>query len=285
MLSRSLIARLVTAISCALPLASGGQTLPAAAPSPSPSPAASVTDPCTSLTNLISRPTFSTAACVVKFADLLIQTGYTNVTTSGRGANSALTYPQANLSVGLGKNLEFDFVPESFARYSGTPGASGSTDSAIGFKYELGYSRKAIVGVNVLYTLATGSAPFSGFGDGLLASANASYALSSALGLFASFGYNVQSAGAPGIPARYHDFQPSLGTSLALPQDYTVFVEGFNQSSTAVGLGGRYAFDTGLQKDVGSRLQLDFNYFDYFGAQNGGRQHSLGFGASYLVGS
>jgi len=266
------------------PLAARAQAVPSPAPASSPA-ATTATDPCTSLTNLVSRPTFSTSACVVKFADLLIQTGYTNATTGGNGANSVVTYPQANLGVGLGKNLEFDLAPESFARYSGTPSASGATDSTIGFKYEFGYSSKAVAGVNAVYTLATGSAPFSGFGDGLLANVNASYALSPALGLFASFGYNVQSAGAPGIPARYHDFQPSLGASLSLPQSYTVFLEGFNQSSSGVGLGGRSGFDTGFQKDIGSRLQLDANYFDYFGAQNGSRLHSLGFGASYLIGS
>ena len=273
----------------ALPIASLASPTPPPVASPTPaataSPAAGVSDPCTSLSTLVSRPTFGTAACAVKRADLLVETGYTNATSSGSGANSVVTYPQASLRVGLGGNLEFDLNPESVARYSGTPRAVGTTDSALGLKYELGYTSKMLYGVNVLYTLPTGSAPFSGFGDGLLANVNAAYTLSPALGLFATMGYNVQSAGAPGLPARYHDFQPSLGASLVLPQSFNFFLEGFNQSSTGVGLGGRYGYDTGFQKDVGSRLQLDVNYYDYFAVQNGGHLHSIGVGASYLIGS
>ncbi len=237
------------------------------------------------LSQLVSRPTFSTAACAVKRSDLLLESGYTNATTSGNGANEFVTYPQASLRVGLGNNLEFDLDPESLARLSGKPVVTGTTDSTIGAKYEFGYTSKMVYGVNALDTLSTGSAPFTGFGDGLLVNLNAALALSPALGLFATFGYNEQSAGSLNVPARYHAIQPSLGATLALPQNFDVFLEGFNQSSTGPGLGGRSGFDTGFQEDVGSRLQLDFNYFDYFGVQNGGRLHAIGFGAAYLVGS
>ncbi|MBD5654902.1 MAG: hypothetical protein IAI50_06940, partial [Candidatus Eremiobacteraeota bacterium] len=180
-----------------IPLAAFAQTAPAASPSPAAgaSPGAAVSDPCLSLSTLVSRPTVTTSACAVKHGDLLIESGYTNATTGGNGANSTVTYPQANLRVGLGGNLEFDFNPESLARYSGTPRAVGTTDSSIGLKYELGYTSKMTYGLNALYTLPTGSAPFSGFGDGVLINANATLALSPALGLFGTFGYNEQSEG------------------------------------------------------------------------------------------
>jgi hypothetical protein len=221
----------------------------------------------------------------VKKSDLLVESGYTNATTSGGGANELVTYPQANLRVGLGNNFEFDLNPESVARLSGKPVISGTTDSTIGAKYEFGYTSKMVYGVNALYTLPTGSTAFTGFGDGVLANLNAALALSPALGLFATFGYNEQSAGTLTVPARFHNIAPSLGASLALPQNFDVFLEGFNQSSTGPGLGGRSGFDTGFQKDVGSRVQLDFNYFDYFGVQNGARLRTIGFGAAYLIGS
>jgi hypothetical protein len=267
---------------CCTPLAARAQATPA--PSPSPAAAPGVSDPCTSLSSLVSRPTFSTAACAVKRSDLLIETGYTNLTTSGNGAASSVTYPQASLRVGLGHNLEFDFNPTSIARLSGNPPITGTTDSAIGVKYEFGYTSKLTYGVNALYTLATGSGPFTGNGDGILANVNASLTLSPALGLFGTAGYNEQSAGSVSVPARYHAFQPSLGATLSLPLSFDVFLEGFDQSSTGPGLGGRFGYDTGFQKDVGSRLQLDFNYFDY-GVQNAVHPHAIGFGASYLFGS
>ncbi len=141
-------------------------------------------------------------------------------------------------------------------------------------------------GVNAVYTLPVGSAAvFSANGDGILANVNANFALSPAVGLFGTFGYNAQSAGPVNAASRYHDYQPSLGASVSLPQNFAVFLEGFDLSSTGPGLGGRFGYDTGFQKDIGSRLQLDFNYFDYLGVQNGQHQHSIGFGAAYLLGS
>ncbi len=262
-----------------VPIAVCAQGGPSSAPTPSGPP-----DPCASLSTLVSRPTFSTAACAVKRSDLLIETGYTNATTSGDGASSLVTYPQANLRVGVGRNLEFDLNPQSLARLSVVPRAVGTTDGAIGAKFEFGYTSKLLYGVNVLYTLATGTAAFSGNGDGILANLNADLTLSPALSLFGTLGYNEQSAGSVTVPARYHDFQPSIGASLSLPQSFSVFLEGFNQSSTGPGLAGRSGFDTGFERNFGSRLQLDFNYFDYLGVQNGGHLHSIGFGAAYLIG-
>jgi hypothetical protein len=272
------------------PQSSPSAVVPPASPAPAVSPAPAETpagpsDPCTSLSNLVSRPTFSTAACAVKPRDLLIETGYTNATTSGNGAGNLVTYPQASVRVGLGHNLEVDLDPDSLARLSGPPAINGTTDSAIGAKYEFGYTSNLVYGVNVLYTLATGSPPFTGNGNGILANLNAGLSLSPAFSLFATLGYNEQSAGTPVVPARVHDVQPSLGATLSLPQSFDVFLEGYDQSATAPGLGGRFGYDTGFQKDVGSRLQLDFNYFDYLGVQNGAHLHSIGFGAAYLVGS
>jgi hypothetical protein len=266
------------------PRATPPPAVPAASPAPGATPAGP-TDPCTSLSNLVSRPTFSTAACAVKLHDVLIETGYTNATTSGGGAGTLVTYPQASVRAGVGHNLEVDLDPDSLARLSGPPAINGTTDSTIGAKYEFGYTSNLVYGINVLYTLSTGSQPFTGNGNGILANLNAGLSLSPALSLFGTVGYNEQSAGTPAVPARVHDLQPSLGATLSLPQSFDIFLEGFNQSATAPGLGGRFGYDTGFQKDVGSRLQLDFNYFDFLGVQNGGHLHSLGFGAAYLIGS
>jgi len=287
-------ARSLATVACAATLSAGAVTRVAAAPAPaasaSPAPTsaatpAGVSDPCTSLSTLVSRPSSGTASCTVKPANLLIETGYTNATTSGAGASSLVSYPQATLRVGVARNLEFDLVPESIARLSGDPRLTGTTDSAIGAKYEFGYTSKFVYGANVLYTLSTGNGPFTGNGDGLLANLNAGLTLSPALAVFATLGYNEQSAATPSIPARFHAFQPSLGLSLALPQSFAFYAEGFDQSSTGPGLGGRFGYDLGIQKDVGSRLQLDVNYYNYPGVQNGGHLHSIGFGAAYLIGS
>lgn len=216
---------------------------------------------------------------------MLLETGYTNATTSGAGTGNLVTYPQANLRVGIGRNLEFDLDPESIGRLSGPPRISGVTDSTIGLKYEFGYTSKLVYGANALYTLATGDGPFTGNGDGILVNLNAALTLSPALGLFGTLGYSEQSAGSPSQPSRFGAFLPSLGASLTLPFGLTYFAEGFDQSSIGPGLGGRFGFDTGLQKDIGSRLQLDVNSYDYPGVFGGGHLHAVGFGAAYLIGN
>jgi hypothetical protein len=263
------------------------QSAPVPVSSPSPVPAAVSTDagdPCDQLSNLVSRPSFSTAACVVKPNALLLQTGYANLATSGANGSRMVTYPQENVSIGVAKRIEFDINPPSFARIAGSSPASGATDGSIGAKVQLGQSSRITSGVNALYTLQSGTAPFTGSGDGVLVNVNASYALSPAAGLFASLGYNEQSAGTPEVPAAYHDVQPSLGASFALPQNFTIYAEGFNQSSTGPGMSGSFAFDTGLQKDIGSRLQVDAEIFDYPSIRAGAHQHAVGFGAAYLFG-
>ena len=272
---------------CGAPRVALAQTAPAtAAPSPAPSPTqAAVNDPCTSLGSLVSRPTVTTSACATKFGDLLIETGYTNFATGGSGANQAVTYPQANLRVGLGHNVEFDLNPASIERISGSPTITGATDTSLGFKYEISYTRKFLYGVNVLYTVNSGDPATSANGDGVLANVNASYFASPAISLFSTVSYNAQSAGSEAAPQRYHGFNPSLGTSITLPGTLpSFFLEGFGLTSYGPGASGRYGFDTGFQKDIGSKLQLDVNYYQYPGSYGGSHLHAIGFGAAYVFG-
>ena len=261
---------------------------PAPAPSPGPSPTpsatpASASDPCLSLNNLVSRPSFSTSACVIKRNAFLVQTGYANTATSGSAASQLVIYPQTSLGTGIAQNVEFDLNPPSIERVSGSAPAHGDSDGSIGVKIQLGQTSKVTYGVNALYTLQSGTPPFTGSGDGILANVNGSLTLSPAVGLFGTIGYNEQSAGAPGFPNKYYDFQESLGGSVSLPQSFAVYLEAFTLSSTGPSTGGTFGFDTGIQEDVGSRLQLDAEYYDYLTVR-GTHQHSVGFGAAYLLG-
>jgi hypothetical protein len=234
---------------------------------------------------LVSRPSFSTAACTVKPHDLLVESGYTNTAASGRGATNTIDYPQTNLRVGIGRDLEFDLDPESYERTSTTPKIAGGSDTSLGAKYEFGYTSRFVYGVNALLTTNSGDPAFSGNGDGVLANINAAYSASPAVGVFGTAGYNAQSAGSPSAPMRFHGVDPSLGVSISLVSNLTYYGEGFGQSSTGPGLGGRYGFDTGFEEDIGSRLQLDASYYDFTGVQGGLHLHSVGFGAAYLIGS
>ncbi len=249
-----------------------------------PARAATDADPCASLSNLVSRPTAATAACAVKPGDGLLETGSTVTSTGGGGGTTTALLPQANLRLGVAPRLEIDLVPPSYERQSGSPPATGTSDAFAGFKYQIGATSKMIYGVNVLSTLDTGSVDFSANGDGVLANVNAALSLSPAIGLFATFGYNAQSGGTRPNPERYRGFDPALGATVAVPLGLTVFAEGFGASSTAPGGSGLYGFDTGLQKDIGPRVQLDVNLFEYPRLQTGAHQSSIGFGAAYLFG-
>jgi len=270
-------------VACCGPQLAAAQTQPTPSPAPSVTPAA-VSDPCTALSSLVSRPTFGTAACAVKPNDLLVESGYTNLTTSGTGASSAVTYPQASLRVGVAHDLEFDLDPSSIERISGAPNVTDTTDTSLGVKYEIGYTSKLLYGVNVLYTVNSGGPIAGSNGEGVLANFNGAWTLSPAVGLFATVGYNAQSAGPRAAPQRYHGIDSSLGGSVSLPASFAFALEGFGQSSTAPGEGGRYGFDAAVERDIGSRVQLDVNYYDYLGVQNGAHLHSIGFGAAYLIG-
>ena len=270
----------------------GSIVAPASAAPPSPAPSATPSaapagpsDPCTAMSALVSRPSFSTSSCTVKPHDLLVESGYTNTAASGRGATNTIDYPQTSLRVGVARNLEFDLDPESYERTSTVPKTAGGSDTSLGAKYEFGYTSRFTYGVNALLTTNSGDPSFSGNGTGVLANMNAAYSASPALGFFGTAGYNAQSGGSVSAPARFHGVDPSLGASISLPANLTYYAEGFGQSSTAPGLGGRYGFDTGFEEDIGSRLQFDASYYDFTGAQGGMHLHSVGFGAAYLIGS
>jgi len=252
---------------------------------PAPVAPSGPTDPCTSLLALVNRPAVTSTPCSVKRGDLLVETGYTNTTSSGAATGNLAVYPQGYIRVGALRNLELDIAPTSIARISGT--TAQLTDSQIGAHYELGYSPKFITGVNFLATIPSGYPAVSGQGTGYTFNLESTYAITSVLGLAAQVGYNNLSAGSPdGVgTVRVQSFNPSLALVLGLPQSFQLFVEGFGASSGGPGQSGRFGLDGGLQKTIGSRLQLDVNASQSLGAFGGVRTHSLGFGAAYLLGS
>ena len=266
----------------------------AQAPSPAPSatPAASAsampamaTDPCASLLALVTRPTVTTSGCSVKPGQTLIETGYTNQTTSGAGGGVMVTYPQAEVRIGLPRKWEFDVFVPSWNKTAMAPATSGPGDASAGVKYEFGYTSRLLTGADVVATVPTGAAPFTGGGPSYAYDVNAAYTLSPNVGLSATAGYNSVSAPGPtGAIERFGTFSPSLVLADMLGRNFQVFAEAYGSTTAGPGLGGRYGVDVGLQKDVGSRLQLDVEYGDTLTVIGGLHPHYVGFGAAYLFG-
>lgn len=208
---------------------------------------------------LVSRPTVTTSPCSVKDGRVPLETGYTNTTTSGIGGGVVATYPQAALRAGLPHNFELDaFVPSWYVS-TGPPRVSGPSDVGAGLKYVLGYTSRAVGALAVVLTAPTG------------------------VGASGTHAYVSNAApSSSGSVQRFTTFMPSLGVAWALPNAFQVYLEGFGTTTAGPGFGGRYGSDVGLQKDIGSRFQLDVEYGDTLTVTAGLHPHYVGFGAAYL---
>ena len=130
-----MIRALIVAALVAFPAAAGAQA------APSPSPAASATpapDICsTGLGAVVGRPTQTTAACVVKPNQVLIESGYQTQTVDAAGASYTFqSYPLATIRIGTKlRNVEFDVIPPSAIRSAGTNAVG---DTGAGVRWQIG---------------------------------------------------------------------------------------------------------------------------------------------------
>ncbi len=287
----SQISSYVAATAAAVLLATGAPARAAGtadpAPQPSPTPAA-VSDPCTTLLAVVSRPSITTAACNVKRGDVFLETGYTNTTTSGNGASGLVSYPNAEIRAGLiGSTLEVDFFAPSASRLtSGGSTFTGTSDAGFGLKLEGGYTAKSVYGAFANVTVPTGDAAFTGGISQFAYGINYSYAVTPAFAFATTLGYNqLAGVNAAGAPARYGTFVPSLIGTLSLPMNTQAFAEVAHYLHAGYGLPPRTFFDAGLQHDIGSFVQLDVEYGTNFNAVAGAKSHYVGAGAAFRFGS
>ena len=226
-------------------------TLVAQAPPPSPSPVPS--DPCTSLSALVTRPTVTNAVCTVRPNHVEIEGGYQNTTAPDAG--NTVIYPQALVRVGTAvPALEVQVTPPQAMRTSAGGTLTGTTDTGFGLKYVLGYTPTFSYGVQANWTVPTGSAAFSAGATQSIYALQAGYTLSPAFSLFGGVQDQLLAAGG----ARYGSFVPTLGVSAALPGSTSLYAE-IAQFTKALGPGSatRTQYITGVSHGVGPRLQVD----------------------------
>jgi hypothetical protein len=260
------------------------QATPAPAPAPSATPSGGLADPCNGILAFVNRPTFSTGACTIKRGMVMLETGYTNQTNSGAGANNIVTYPNGFVRVGTSKNLELEFTPPSLISSSGPPRINGATDTTYGLKWEAGYTSKLTYGLSASATLKTGSPAFTELGTSYNASFNYSYTLTPVFSLFGSFAYSSLVGTNPisGANQRFGSFAPSLGMTAALPGSQQLFFEYANIGSAGPSLGGRSLYDFGYQAVLTPHLMVDVEYGASPTAIAGSKFSYTGFGISYL---
>lgn len=266
--------------------AARGQAPPAsAAPSPSPSATPSgPSDPCGSILSIVTRPTVTTSTCTVRDGHALVETGYTNATVTGASGGVTASYPQAFLRVGIGQHVELAFTPPSYNRSSiGDTMATGSSDTNLNVKWEIGYSEKAVWGANVQVSAPTGSPAFTAGGAEYTANANWGYALNSVWSLAGTFGFNsLAGPNASGQFQRYSAFIPSMEVTAALPGTSQAFLEYAYFSHDGPGFGPKNIVDFGYQRDFGAHVQLDVEYGFQPNVVNGQKQHYVGAGLSLM---
>jgi hypothetical protein len=241
------------------------QVSPSPAPSPSPSatpsaigPAFGDSDPCTTISAIVTRPTVTNAVCTVRPNHVEIEAGYQNTTFPGNG--NTVVYPQGLIRVGtVVPRLELQVLPPQYERTTtlGGPVVIGSSDAGAGLKYILGYTPKLNYGVQVNYTAQTGTNAFSAGATQSVYAFQMGYTLSPVFSLTAGAQDQILASG--GI--QYGSFVPSLVLGVSLPNSIGLFAE-VSQFTHALGTGTptRTQYIGGLYHEFGQRLQVDVEY-------------------------
>jgi hypothetical protein len=256
-----------------------------AAPSPSPSPTpAAVSDPCGSLLSIVARPTVTTGVCTVRKGHVDVETGYTNTVTTGTGGGVLVNYPQTFLRAGVGSHAEIAITPPSFLRSSaGGSLITGGSDLNFGAKWELGYTSKALWGVNAVVSLPSGSPAFTAGGPQYTGNFNWGYTLDSTWSLAGTVGFNsLVGTTAAGRLQRYFAVIPSVELTASLPANSQLFGEYVYVSPAGPGFNGKTILDFGYQRDFGSHVQFDIEYGIQPTVVNGQQSHYLGAGLAFM---
>jgi len=223
--------------------------------------------------------------CTVRQRKVLLETGYTNTTTTGRGGGYTASYPQALARFGSGDSqFEYDIVPPSanVVNFGGTR-TSGTTDLGFGVKSELGYNARASWGANAFVTIPSGSPGFTAGAAQYTGNFNWSYTVNPTIGLSGTLGFNsLAGLNVNNQVKRFFSFIPSIIVSAYYPANSYFFAEYTYFSQAGVGLGGRSLFDYGFVHDVGPHLQLDIEAGVQPTTLNGQRLHYIGAGISFM---
>lgn len=243
----------------------------AQAPAATPAPSATPSDPCGGPGRLLAtanRPTVGFSTCAVAPHTVVFELGYQNQVSGTSNAGSIQSQaPQNFLRVGVAPRFELDIAGPNYAATrtfaAGVPDrvTDGVTDSGLGLKYEFVPSGKWTEAVDLLDTPPNGS-PFLTSGSATLTgNFDISYAMSSATSLSSTIAVSATGGFAPdGTQERYGVTEPSVVLATQIPNFYQFYAEYVFVSKIAPNLGGRAFLDGGVQKLLGTRMEVDLEY-------------------------
>jgi hypothetical protein len=267
-----------------------GLAAPARADTPAPSPSPTTTpavpsDPCGSISSIVTRPSVTTSVCTVRAHHVLLENGWQNTTVTGPGGGAIANYPQSYARLGSSDSaVEYDFTPPSAERSStGGTVAGGVSDVGGGMKWELGYGARWSYGANFAVTFPTGSHAFTAGAPQYTGNFNWGYTVNPTISLAGTVGVNsLAGFGSTGSVQRYLAVIPSLDVEFSLPASTSAFVEYAYFSQAGIGLGGKSLIDGGISHDFGPNVQADAEYGDQLTTLLGQRQHYIGAGLSFI---
>ena len=264
----------------AVEFALAGQTAPHPTPTPSPTPSVAA-DPCGSIISIVNRPPISTGICTVQKGHFDVETGWTNLVATGSNAGNSGSYGASLVRIGTGDSqVDLEITPPNFQRATS---ASGTSDSSIGAKVELGYSSRWLYGVNGLVAFPTGSKAFTAGAAQYTGNFNWAYTINSVFGVNGTLGLNqLRGTSSNGALQSYFAFVPSLEATASLPGPAQIFAEYAYFSQAGSGLGSKGTIDFGYLHDFGTHLQLDAEYGITPTTLFGQRQHYIGAGLSFM---
>jgi hypothetical protein len=216
---------------------------------------------------------------------VLLENGWSNTVTTGAGGGNTASYPQSLLRLGTSNahlDLELGF-PDWMRTSVGGPIVAGVSDVSFGAKYELGYSSKAVWGLNGVVTVPSGDDAFTAGEMQFTLNANWTYTLNSLVSLNGTIGWNsLAGPNATGVTARYDSIAPSVYLELSPPGPTFAYFEYAYVSQAGVGLPGKATFDAGVLHDIGPHIQIDLSAGWSPTIVNGQRQHYIAAGLSYM---
>ncbi len=250
-----------------------------------------VPDPCaasspSALLAILDRPTVSDSACVAPLGFFVVEMGYQHARAQGQGGGWADNYPEAEIRYGLPGGNEFKVLPSNYnSQRAGMPevASSGLGATSIGFKHELGYTKKWLGSVEAILTMPSGNDAFGSDGFGAAFNGMVSYTLTDQIALGAELGINTQkTASALAGCGRFTSFTTNA-TATWDPVDRLQFYgEVFGQTKTGPGQGAGYDFDGGVQYIVAHWLEVDLSEGVRLSGGLGGFTHYTGAGLGLL---
>jgi hypothetical protein len=255
-------------------------TAPLSSPSPGP-------DPCGGPGRLLStanRPTIGYSACAVKDHTAVFELGYQNQANGTASAGSIESQvPQNFLRLGIAQRFEIDVIGpnyEATRKYaSGRPDmvTNGVADSGLGLKWELPPTGKWTVAFDGLYTGPNGSTFLTAGNATLTGNVDASYSLSPVTSIATTIAVSSTGGYADQVHGQYGTTTPSIVMTTQIPHYYQFYAEYVLVSKIALNRGDRAFTDFGVQKLLGSRIEVDLEYghaftgisalrFNYIGA-------------------